>query len=69
MIIWYIGLAVVRQDIANFISQRDGGVPAKPEDIYLTTGFILIKIYLFTFSLIIIILFLNYNKVQVVVLK
>lgn len=32
------GLEVVKIDIADFISKRDGGVPANPDDIFLTTG-------------------------------
>jgi len=32
------GLEVVKNDIAEFISRRDGGVPANPDDIFLTTG-------------------------------
>lgn len=32
------GLPIVRQDIADYISRRDEGVPCNPSDIYLTTG-------------------------------
>ena len=32
------GLEVVRKDIANFITKRDGGLMANEADIYLTTG-------------------------------
>jgi alanine transaminase len=31
-------LSVVRQDIADFITRRDGGVPCDSDDIFLTTG-------------------------------
>ena len=36
MLFW--GLSIVRQAIADFITKRDGGVPAKAEDVYLCTG-------------------------------
>ena len=32
------GLEVVKNDIADFISKRDGGIPCNPDDIFLTTG-------------------------------
>lgn len=32
------GIDSVRQDVANYIERRDGGVPCNPENIYLTTG-------------------------------
>jgi alanine transaminase len=32
------GLDVVRRDIADFITRRDGGIQASPDDIFLTTG-------------------------------
>jgi alanine transaminase len=32
------GLEIVRQDVANFIQQRDNGVPSSCDDIFLTTG-------------------------------
>lgn len=32
------GLSVVKNDIADFIKNRDGGVPCNPDNIYLTTG-------------------------------
>lgn len=32
------GLSVVKQDISEYITRRDGGVPCNPSDIYLTTG-------------------------------
>lgn len=32
------GVEVVKQDIAEFIKRRDGGVPCNPDDIFLTTG-------------------------------
>ncbi|KAI3374842.1 hypothetical protein L3Q82_021384, partial [Scortum barcoo] len=32
------GIDAVRQDVANYIERRDGGVPCDPDDIYLTTG-------------------------------
>ena len=32
------GLEVVKNDIADFISKRDGGLPTNPDDIFLTTG-------------------------------
>lgn len=32
------GLEVVRKDIADYIARRDDGVPASPDDIFLTTG-------------------------------
>lgn len=32
------GIDCVRQDIANYIKRRDGGVPSDPDNIYLTTG-------------------------------
>ncbi len=31
-------MPVVRQDIADFITRRDGGVPCDSDDIFLTTG-------------------------------
>ncbi len=33
-----LGLNVVKKDIANFITKRDGGLTANEADIYLTTG-------------------------------
>ena len=32
------GLEVVKNDIADFVSKRDGGIPCNPDDIFLTTG-------------------------------
>ncbi len=32
------GLEVVRKDIADYITRRDGGVPSNPDDIFLTNG-------------------------------
>uniref|UniRef100_A0A3B5MMJ5 alanine transaminase n=1 Tax=Xiphophorus couchianus TaxID=32473 RepID=A0A3B5MMJ5_9TELE len=32
------GIGSVRQDVARYIERRDGGVPCKPDNIYLTTG-------------------------------
>jgi alanine transaminase len=32
------GLKVVKQNIAKYIQNRDGGIPASPDDIFLTTG-------------------------------
>ncbi|KCV69340.1 alanine transaminase [Fonticula alba] len=32
------GVPCVRQNVARFISERDGGVPANPDDIFLTSG-------------------------------
>ena len=32
------GLEVVKNDIADFISRRDDGIPANSDDIFLTTG-------------------------------
>lgn len=32
------GLEVIRKDVADFITRRDGGIPANPDDIFLTTG-------------------------------
>mmetsp|Transcript_23769 Transcript_23769/g.54574 ORF Transcript_23769/g.54574 Transcript_23769/m.54574 type:complete len:572 (+) Transcript_23769:228-1943(+) len=32
------GVLGFRKDVADFISQRDGGIPAHPEDIFLTNG-------------------------------
>uniref|UniRef100_A0A8C6UYB5 alanine transaminase n=1 Tax=Neogobius melanostomus TaxID=47308 RepID=A0A8C6UYB5_9GOBI len=32
------GIDYVRQDVANYIERRDGGVPCDPDNIYLTTG-------------------------------
>lgn len=32
------GLEVVKNDIADFVSRRDGGIPCNPDDIFLTTG-------------------------------
>ncbi|KAI7810098.1 Gpt2l protein, partial [Triplophysa rosa] len=32
------GIECVRQDIANYIKRRDGGVPSDPDNIYLSTG-------------------------------
>ena len=32
------GVPGIRQTVADFITRRDGGEPATPEDIYLTTG-------------------------------
>lgn len=32
------GIDSVRQDVANYIERRDGGVPCDPDNIYLTTG-------------------------------
>lgn len=28
----------IREDVAAYIERRDGGVPADPDNIYLTTG-------------------------------
>ncbi|XP_040265415.1 alanine aminotransferase 2 [Bufo bufo] len=32
------GIACIREDVARYIERRDGGIPADPENIYLTTG-------------------------------
>lgn len=32
------GVSCIREDVAQYIQQRDGGVPADPDNIYLTTG-------------------------------
>uniref|UniRef100_A0A667YLU2 alanine transaminase n=2 Tax=Myripristis murdjan TaxID=586833 RepID=A0A667YLU2_9TELE len=32
------GIDCVRQDVARYIEQRDGGIPCDPDNIYLTTG-------------------------------
>nr|XP_056710828.1 alanine aminotransferase 1 [Euleptes europaea] len=32
------GIELIRQDVANFIERRDGGIPAKSENIFLSTG-------------------------------
>ncbi|KAM3919788.1 alanine aminotransferase 2 [Leptodactylus fuscus] len=32
------GIACIREDVAQYIEQRDGGVPADPDNIFLTTG-------------------------------
>ncbi|XP_056381690.1 alanine aminotransferase 2 isoform X1 [Hyla sarda] len=32
------GVSCIREDVAQYIQQRDVGVPAEPENIYLTTG-------------------------------
>ncbi|ESO08006.1 hypothetical protein HELRODRAFT_185412 [Helobdella robusta] len=33
-----IGIDVVRHDVARYISERDGGIPSNPDDIFLSTG-------------------------------
>lgn len=33
-----IGVDVIRHDIANYITERDGGIPSNPDDIFLCTG-------------------------------
>uniref|UniRef100_A0A8C8RER0 Alanine aminotransferase 1 n=1 Tax=Pelusios castaneus TaxID=367368 RepID=A0A8C8RER0_9SAUR len=32
------GIEIIRQDVAHYIQRRDGGIPANPANIYLTTG-------------------------------
>lgn len=32
------GLKIIRQDAAEFIKNRDGGIPCKWDDVFLTTG-------------------------------
>lgn len=32
------GVNCIREDVAAYITRRDGGVPADPDNIYLTTG-------------------------------
>ncbi|XP_075776054.1 alanine aminotransferase 1 isoform X1 [Pelodiscus sinensis] len=32
------GIELIRQDVARYIERRDGGVPANPDNIYLSTG-------------------------------
>ncbi|PKU33929.1 alanine aminotransferase 2 [Limosa lapponica baueri] len=32
------GINCIREDVASYIERRDGGVPADPDNIYLTTG-------------------------------
>lgn len=32
------GLSVIREDVAKFISERDGGIEVDAEDIFLTDG-------------------------------
>uniref|UniRef100_A0A672TFY7 Uncharacterized protein n=1 Tax=Strigops habroptila TaxID=2489341 RepID=A0A672TFY7_STRHB len=32
------GINCIREDVASYIGRRDGGVPADPDNIYLTTG-------------------------------
>lgn len=32
------GVEVIREHIAKFIEERDGGVPSRPEDVFLSTG-------------------------------
>nr|XP_033798394.1 alanine aminotransferase 2 [Geotrypetes seraphini] len=32
------GINCIREDVARFIERRDGGIPASPDNIYLTTG-------------------------------
>lgn len=32
------GVNCIREDVAAYIERRDGGVPADPDNIYLTTG-------------------------------
>lgn len=32
------GVNCIREDVAAYISRRDGGIPADPDNIYLTTG-------------------------------
>lgn len=32
------GVKCIREDVAAYIARRDGGVPADPDNIYLTTG-------------------------------
>lgn len=32
------GINCIREDVAAYIERRDGGVPADPDNIYLTTG-------------------------------
>lgn len=32
------GIEVIREDIANYITRRDGGIPSNPQDIFLLTG-------------------------------
>jgi alanine transaminase len=33
-----VGVEVIRQDIAAYISKRDGGIPSNPDDVFLSTG-------------------------------
>lgn len=32
------GLAIIREDVAKFISERDGNIPIDPENVFLTDG-------------------------------
>lgn len=32
------GVNCIREDVAAYVTRRDGGVPADPDNIYLTTG-------------------------------
>uniref|UniRef100_A0A8C3I189 Alanine aminotransferase 1 n=1 Tax=Chrysemys picta bellii TaxID=8478 RepID=A0A8C3I189_CHRPI len=32
------GIEIIRQDVARYIERRDGGIPANPDNIYLSTG-------------------------------
>lgn len=32
------GVEVIRQDVATYICKRDGGIPANPDNIMLSTG-------------------------------
>jgi alanine transaminase len=33
-----VGVEVIRRDVAAYISERDGGIPCSPDDIFLSTG-------------------------------
>ncbi len=33
-----VGVEVIRQDIAKYITERDGGIPSNPDNIFLCTG-------------------------------
>jgi aspartate/methionine/tyrosine aminotransferase len=37
-LIYYLGLDIIKQDIARFISLRDNGIPTMAEDIFLSNG-------------------------------
>ena len=37
-LIYYLGLDIIKQDIAKFISLRDNGIPTMADDIFLSNG-------------------------------